>query len=72
VPGTSGNITNLLNQILKAGVVSASSTPTGAGATATEGEKPLVPVDLSREPSRKYRRLVLSQKIKLTTAELTR
>lgn len=65
------NITNLYNALLKAGVVSASGTPTGAGETA-KAESKSDPVDAAKLSSREYRKLILSQKIKLTSAGITR
>ncbi|KAF8238784.1 hypothetical protein L208DRAFT_1387086 [Tricholoma matsutake] len=69
------NIANLLSTLLKAGVVSASATPLGAGATAKEedtkqpsGES----VDLERESCRAYRQAILSQQVQLTSSGLTK
>ncbi|KAI0353595.1 hypothetical protein OH77DRAFT_1458232 [Trametes cingulata] len=65
------DITNLFNALVKAGVVSSSATPTGAGATA-KSEEQMPPVDPEREAARAYRRSVLSHKVKLTSADITR
>jgi pre-mRNA cleavage complex 2 protein Pcf11 len=70
-PPATGNINELFNTLLKAGIVSANSTPIGAGATSTERDQ-TPPVDLDRESSRAYRKLILAQKIKLNTADLTK
>lgn len=67
-----GNIANLLSTLLKAGVVSASGTPLGAGATAKEEDSKLPTVDLERESSRAYRESILAQKIKLTSSDILR
>jgi pre-mRNA cleavage complex 2 protein Pcf11 len=65
-----GNITNLFNALVKAGVVSASATPTGAGATAKDDDSKPVVIDLEKQKSRSYRKLILSQKVKLTSADI--
>ncbi|KAF5388310.1 hypothetical protein D9615_000505 [Tricholomella constricta] len=68
-------IANLLSTLLKAGVVSASGTPQGAGATAKEeaAKQEIVENDtLEREASRAYRQAILSQPIRLTSADITR
>ncbi|KAG5639262.1 hypothetical protein H0H81_004923 [Sphagnurus paluster] len=68
-------IANLLSTLLKAGVVSASGTPPGAGATVRE-EASKQEIDenvaLEQEASRAYRQAILSQPIKLTSTDLTR
>jgi pre-mRNA cleavage complex 2 protein Pcf11 len=63
---------NLLSTLVKAGVVSANGTPLGAGATAKEEADKVQPADLERVSSRAYRKSILSQKIKLTSAEVTK
>ncbi|KAI0375573.1 hypothetical protein BV20DRAFT_984328 [Pilatotrama ljubarskyi] len=65
------DITNLFNALVKAGVVSSSATPTGAGATA-KPEEQMQPADPEREAARAYRKSVLSHKVKLTSADITR
>jgi pre-mRNA cleavage complex 2 protein Pcf11 len=75
VPGHSApinNITNLYNALLKAGVVSASATPTGAGQTAKAEEHKPEPVDPAKATAREYRRAILSQKVRLTSAGITK
>lgn len=76
VPGPSAplanNIANLLSTLMKAGVVSANGTPTGAGATSKEEDFKPAPVDLERESSRAYRKSILAHKIKLTSADITK
>jgi pre-mRNA cleavage complex 2 protein Pcf11 len=74
-PPPPANIANLLSTLLKAGVVSASGTPLGAGATAKEEafkQATVEHVDLEREASRAYRQAILSQKIQLTSSDITR
>ncbi|KDQ64608.1 hypothetical protein JAAARDRAFT_118249 [Jaapia argillacea MUCL 33604] len=78
-PGNAGpsappisNIENLFSALLKAGVVSATGTPTGAGATAKAEEVKSEPVDIARVAARDYRKAVLGQKIRLTNADITR
>ncbi|KIM71632.1 hypothetical protein PILCRDRAFT_804852 [Piloderma croceum F 1598] len=66
------NITNLYNALLKAGVVSASATPTGAGETSKVDESKLEPVELTKTTSREYRRAIMSQKVKLSSAGITK
>ncbi|KAG6869287.1 hypothetical protein C0993_000040 [Termitomyces sp. T159_Od127] len=66
-------ITNLLTTLLKAGVVSASGTPQGAGATAhEEAAKGQLHEDLEREASRAYREAILSQPFTLSSTEITK
>lgn len=76
IPGPSApppaDISNLLSTLIKAGVVSASGTPLGAGATAKEEGSKFEPLDLESEASRTYRESILAQPIKLTSAEITR
>jgi pre-mRNA cleavage complex 2 protein Pcf11 len=66
------NITNLYNALLKAGVVSASATPTSAGETAKVDESKPEPVDLAKTTSREYKGVILSQKVKLSSAGITK
>ncbi|KAJ8475302.1 hypothetical protein ONZ51_g6652 [Trametes cubensis] len=81
VPSTSSappvsDITNLFNALVKAGVVPSSGTrsgpPLGAGATAKVEEKPQVDPESEHDASRSYRKSILSYKIKLTSADITR
>lgn len=65
------NIADLFSALVKAGVVSASGTPTGAGATA-KAEEPLTPSDPVKDAARQYRKAVLKHKIKLTSADITK
>jgi pre-mRNA cleavage complex 2 protein Pcf11 len=56
------NIANLLSTLLKAGVVSASGTPLGAGSTVTEiSAEPSKPVDQRQEAFRAYRNNILPE-----------
>jgi len=69
------NIANLLSTLLKAGVVSANGTPTGAGATAKEEASNQQVVEISsleREASRAYRQVILSHPIKLSSSDILR
>jgi pre-mRNA cleavage complex 2 protein Pcf11 len=62
-------ISDLLSSLLKAGVVLASPTPVGAGATTKEEELSQL---MEREARKVYRNAILSQPIRLTTSEITR
>jgi len=69
------NIANLLSALLKAGVVSTSGTPLGAGATVKEEDtkqSSMETVDLERESCRAYRHAILSQQIQLTSSDVTK
>ncbi|KIJ70064.1 hypothetical protein HYDPIDRAFT_35501 [Hydnomerulius pinastri MD-312] len=67
------NLANLYSALLKAGVVSADSTPVGAGSTnQNEDQTPPPSISLTRDASRAYRKAVLSEKIQLTTTDITR
>ncbi|KZT20412.1 hypothetical protein NEOLEDRAFT_1245287 [Neolentinus lepideus HHB14362 ss-1] len=67
------NIENLFSALVKAGVVSSNNgTPVGAGATAKVEDVKPGEVDPARQTSQEYRRAVLSQKIKLTNADITK
>lgn len=68
----SSSITNLYNALLKAGVVSADSTPVGAGSSNDEERTPPPSNGLTRDNTRAYRKAVLSEKIKLTTTDIVR
>ncbi|KAF7967370.1 hypothetical protein HWV62_34455, partial [Athelia sp. TMB] len=65
-PPAIGNIANLWQSLLKAGVVSSTGTPTGAGETAKVEETKVEAVDPSRLAAREYRKSILAQKMKLT------
>ena len=67
-----GNITNLYNTLLKAGLVSATGTPTGACETAKADESKSEPLGAAKASAREYRKLILGQKIKLTSVGITR
>jgi pre-mRNA cleavage complex 2 protein Pcf11 len=62
------NIANLLSTLLKAGVVSASGTPLGAGSTVTEisAVEPSKPVDPKHEVFRAYRNNILTEMVNLS------
>ncbi|KAI0638119.1 hypothetical protein C8Q77DRAFT_1089437 [Trametes polyzona] len=66
-----GDITNLFNALVKAGVVPSSSTPVGAGATA-KSEEQATSAERERDSARAYRKIVLSHKVKLTSADIIR
>jgi pre-mRNA cleavage complex 2 protein Pcf11 len=62
VPIVPDNIANLLSTLLKAGVVSASGTPLGAGSTVTEiPTEPSKPIDQKQEAFRTYRNNILTE-----------
>ena len=69
------NIANLLSTLLKAGVVSASSTPTGAVSTATDkatiADIPKA-VDANETVIREYRDSILSETINLNSLDSIR
>ncbi|KAF9008966.1 hypothetical protein BDQ17DRAFT_90529 [Cyathus striatus] len=68
------DISNLLSTLIKAGVVSASGTPVGAGSSTKQDilvEDPVI-VTLKQESERKYREAILSQNAKLSSLEITR
>ncbi|KAJ3810118.1 hypothetical protein F5876DRAFT_89055 [Lentinula aff. lateritia] len=64
----------LLSSLMKAGVVTANSTPIGAGATAHDDSTAdiLEAVNQSRETARAYRKSVLSHSVQLTAAAITK
>lgn len=68
----SGDLTNLLSTLLKAGVVSTSSTPVGAGPTVKErdasAESEKTP-DFTSESVREYRDAILSENINFNNLE---
>ncbi|KAJ7498808.1 hypothetical protein FB451DRAFT_1016289 [Mycena latifolia] len=77
IPSGSGlsaqnSILNLLSTLKKAGIVSESGTPLGAGATTHEDSSKPEPPDLERESSRSYRDAILMQDVKLTSTDITR
>jgi len=73
------NITGLFEALVKAGVVSASSTPTGAGATAhvqddIQSQTPDVPgpSESKVEDTRAYGKAVLAEDVKFSSADISR
>jgi pre-mRNA cleavage complex 2 protein Pcf11 len=73
------NITGLFDALVKAGVVSSTSTPTGAGATAhaqddiqsqTAGVQG--PSESKVEDTRTYRKVVLAEDVKFSSADISR
>ncbi|THH32891.1 hypothetical protein EUX98_g1260 [Antrodiella citrinella] len=74
-PAPVENIASIYNALLKAGIVSGSSsnTPTGAGATAkAETPQPASDVDLVKESDKQYRKAILAVQIKLNSTDITR
>ena len=70
-PSAVPDISNLFSALVKAGVVSASSTPTGAGSSSKlEGSTP--PADPEREAANAYRNTILSMRIKLTSSDIAK
>ncbi|KAF7978412.1 hypothetical protein HWV62_825 [Athelia sp. TMB] len=67
-----GNIANLWQSLLKAGVVSSTGTPTGAGETAKVEETTVEAVDPPRLAAREYRKSILAQKMRLTSTSITK
>jgi len=65
------NIANLLSTLLKAGVVSASGTPLGAGSTVTEipAGEPSKFVDPKHDVFRAYRNSILTEAVNLSNFE---
>jgi pre-mRNA cleavage complex 2 protein Pcf11 len=73
------NISGLFEALVKAGVVSATSTPTGAGATihAQSDSKPEFhvtqsPRESNVEDARVYRKAILAEDVKFSSAEISR
>ncbi|KAJ7283542.1 hypothetical protein C8J57DRAFT_1171278 [Mycena rebaudengoi] len=72
---TTTNILDLLSNLKKAGIVSESGTPVGAGTTVNEDQQQFKPEqrpDLERESSRTYRDAILMQDVQLTSTGITR
>ncbi|KAJ7180206.1 hypothetical protein C8R43DRAFT_972196 [Mycena crocata] len=77
LPSASGSsaqssILNLLSTLKKAGIVSESGTPVGAGFSSSEDMSKPEPPDLERESSRSYRDAILMHDVKLTSIDITR
>ncbi|THH14893.1 hypothetical protein EW146_g5507 [Bondarzewia mesenterica] len=69
------NISNLFEALIKAGVVSATGTPTGAGATVAsqaDETKHATAEGLGRDEARVYRDAVLAENIKFTSSDITK
>jgi len=73
------NISGLFEALVKAGVVSATSTPTGAGATIqgqsdskTQSHDTLSPRESNVEDARVYRKSILAEDVKFSSAEISR
>ncbi|TFY83951.1 hypothetical protein EWM64_g78 [Hericium alpestre] len=73
-PAPMPNLSNLFDALLKAGVVSATSTPTGAGASArtTQIEDIKPQIAAGQEEANAYRDAILAQSFKLTSAEISK
>ena len=66
------NITNLYNTLLKAGLVSAMGTPTGAGETDKADESKSEPTGVAKALAWKYCKSILSQQVKLPSVGITK
>jgi pre-mRNA cleavage complex 2 protein Pcf11 len=73
------NISGLFEALVKAGVVSATSTPTGAGATAhvqddiqSQTADVQGPSESKVESTRAYRRAILAEDVKFSSADISR
>jgi pre-mRNA cleavage complex 2 protein Pcf11 len=73
------NISGLFEALVKAGVVSATSTPTGAGATIqaqsdskAQSHDTLSPRESNVEDARVYRKSILAEDVKFSSAEISR
>ena len=79
VPPVIPNITGLFEALVKAGVVSATSTPTGAGATAhVQDDIPSQTADVQWpseskvEDTRAYKKAILAEDVKFSSADISR
>lgn len=69
----SANIADLFNSLLKAGIVSTTGTPLGAGSSAAPNVvEDAKSVDLGREAAKEYERNIMSMSITLITSDLTK
>jgi len=73
------NISGLFEALVKAGVVSATSTPTGAGATAhvqddiqSQTADVQGPSESKVEDTRAYRKAILAEDVKFSSADISR
>ncbi|KAJ3789496.1 hypothetical protein GGU11DRAFT_778359 [Lentinula aff. detonsa] len=68
------DFTSLLSSLVKAGVVTANSTPTGAGATVHDEGAVVMSEAIvkAREDARLYRKSILSHSVQLTAAAITK
>jgi pre-mRNA cleavage complex 2 protein Pcf11 len=73
------NITGLFEALVKAGVVSATSTPTGAGATAhvqydiqSQAADVQGPSESKVEDTRAYKKAILAEDVKFSSADISR
>jgi pre-mRNA cleavage complex 2 protein Pcf11 len=78
-PSAIPNITGLFEALVKAGVVSATSTPTGAGATAhmqddiqSQTVDVQGPGESKVEDTRAYRKAILAEDVKFSSADISR
>jgi pre-mRNA cleavage complex 2 protein Pcf11 len=79
VPPAIPNITGLFEALVKAGVVSATSTPTGAGTTVqvpddsqTQSRDVQSPSESHLEDARAYRKAILAEDVRFSSAEISR
>jgi pre-mRNA cleavage complex 2 protein Pcf11 len=78
-PSTIPNITGLFEALVKAGVVSATSTPTGAGATAhvqddiqSQTADVHGPSEPKVEDTRAYKKAILAEDVKFSSTDISR
>ncbi len=78
-PPTIPNISGLFEALVKAGVVSTTSTPTGAGATAlAQDDVQCQTTDVQRpneskvEETRAYRKAILTEDVRFSSADISR
>ena len=79
VPAVIPNIAGLFDALVKAGVVSASSTPTGAGATAhaqddirSQTSDVQGPSESKVDDTRAYKRAILAEDVRFSSADISR
>lgn len=69
-PAPIPDISGIFSALVRAGVVSATATPTGA--STSKPEEPSQPVDPERQARQAYRKSILSVKIKLTSSDISK
>ena len=70
-PAVPANITSILSSLMKAGVLSSTSTPVGAGASG-DGRESTPTNDTVKNAAQDYRRAILSVGIRLTSADIVK